>query len=74
MTLKLLKQLGIKFEIEESETQVKVIVQSSHYKFPEEYYIEPDASTAGYDLLVSSLYGIPIEIKGLTKNSIQGES
>jgi len=38
--------------------------------FPSEFYIEPDASTAGYDMMISSLFGIEIEIEGITKDSI----
>lgn len=74
MTLLLLEQLHIKVEILNQDSEVWITIHSSTFIFPSEFYIEPDASTAGYDVMISALFGIEVEIEGITKNSIQGEA
>ena len=73
MTLKLMNQFKIQYKINETDARIEILVESSHYEFPETLSIEPDASTAAYDALLATVHGFEVEIMNITQDSIQGE-
>lgn len=73
MTLKLMNQFKIQYKINETDARIEILVESSHYEFPESLSIEPDASTAAYDALLAAVHGFEVEIMNITQDSIQGE-
>lgn len=71
ITLKLLAQFGIK--INKDEQQSFFIPAKQSYCAPKHYWIEGDASSASYFWAASYLSGVPIQVEGVGKNSIQGD-
>ena len=71
MTLKLLTQFGVK--INKNQQQSFVIPARQSYRAPKHYWIEGDASSASYFWAASYLSGVPIQVEGVGKNSIQGD-
>jgi len=47
---------------------------SSAYVSPGRYEVEPDASSASYFLAAGAIAGGPVEVKGIGKDSLQGEA
>lgn len=50
-----------------------IVVPPGRYS-PQEFTIEPDASSAGYPLAAAAICGGRVTVPGLTKNSIQGDA
>ncbi len=70
MTISIMKHFGAKVE---NYNYSKFIVNNGEYISPSRYYIEPDASTASYFLASAAILSGKVVIKGLGKNSIQGD-
>ena len=71
MTLKLLKTFNVNYRI--NEDQNEIIIQSGQLKSPEEFFIEPDLSSASYFAAMAILGGGPIKLHKVKKNSLQGD-
>ena len=70
ITLNLMSRFGV--HVKKIDWQHFVIPSSSAYVSPGEIFVEGDASSASYFLAAGALAG-NIEIKGIGKNSIQGD-
>ena len=70
ITLNLMSRFGV--HVKKIDWQHFVIPSSSAYVSPGEVFVEGDASSASYFLAAGALAG-NIEIKGIGKNSIQGD-
>ncbi len=71
MTIKMMEQFGLKIS---RNSYKEFSVPAGAYKSPGEYYIEPDASSASYFLAAAAILGGEITIKGLGRNSLQGDA
>ena len=71
MTLKLLKIFNVKYRINRNHNDI--IIYSSKLKSPNEFYIEPDFSSASYFAAMGILGTGPIKLNNVKKNSIQGD-
>lgn len=71
MTLRMMRDFGI--TVQEEPSQV-FHVPSGVYKSPEDYRIEPDASSASYFLGATAVLGGSVKLLGLTENSLQGDT
>ncbi|NPV03009.1 MAG: 3-phosphoshikimate 1-carboxyvinyltransferase [Brevinematales bacterium] len=71
MTVGMMKQFGAK--ISRSEYRSFEVLPGS-YKMVPKYEIEPDASTASYFLAAAAIIGGDVEIGGLSRDSIQGDT
>lgn len=49
------------------------MVPQGTYKNPTTLYVEPDATSATYDMAQVALNGGFLQIKGLTRDSVQGD-
>lgn len=75
MTIEMLKQFGINKEnIVASETSYIIHPQSPYTAKPDGYQIEGDASAASYFFALPLVVGGTIEIEGVTKVSLQGDT
>lgn len=70
ITLNLMNRLGV--QVKKIDWQYFVIPGSGGYVSPGEIFVEGDASSASYFLAAGALAG-DIEVKGIGKNSIQGD-
>jgi 3-phosphoshikimate 1-carboxyvinyltransferase len=70
ITLNLMSRFGV--HVKKIDWQHFVIPNSSAYVSPGEIFVEGDASSASYFLAAGTLAG-DIEVKGIGKNSIQGD-
>ena len=71
MTLKLLKTFNVNYRINENHNEITI--QSSKLKSPEEFFIEPDLSSASYFAAMAILGGGPIKLHNVKKKSLQGD-
>ena len=71
MTLKLLKTFNVKYQINRSHNEI--IIHSSKLKSPNEFFIEPDLSSASYFAAMGILGAGPIKLSHVKKKSIQGD-
>ncbi|MFH4415920.1 MAG: 3-phosphoshikimate 1-carboxyvinyltransferase [Neisseriaceae bacterium] len=71
LTLDLIEKFGV--FIQTDRLQSFFISKSQSYHAPEHYMIESDASSASYFLAAAYLTGVPLTLKGIGKNSIQGD-
>lgn len=72
MTIKLMEVFGITLKVSNNYKNFYIVGNQS-YISPEEYYIESDLSSATYFLAAAAIKGGSVEIKGIRKNSIQGD-
>lgn len=70
ITLNLMNRFGV--QVKKIDWQYFVIAGSEGYVSPGEIFVEGDASSASYFLAAGALAG-DIEVKGIGKNSIQGD-
>ena len=70
ITLNLMNRFGV--QVKKIDWQYFVIAGSGGYVSPGEIFVEGDASSASYFLAAGALAG-DIEVKGIGKNSIQGD-
>ena len=70
MTASMLRDFGIEMSIGKSSI---IIPGQQTYKSPGVYHIEPDASAATYPIGLAVIHGIPVTLKGLGTNSLQGD-
>ncbi len=70
MTIKMMKQFGI--EVEQIENKTYKIAKDSSYSCSE-YKVEPDISAACYFYSIGAICGIPAKVKGVKKESLQGD-
>ncbi|MBM3360301.1 MAG: 3-phosphoshikimate 1-carboxyvinyltransferase [Betaproteobacteria bacterium] len=70
ITLNLMNRFGV--QVKKIDWQYFVIPSSEGYVSPGEIFVEGDASSASYFLAAGALAG-DIEVKGIGKNSIQGD-
>lgn len=71
ITLKMMQDFGA--DISNHHYQHFIIKGQQHYKTPEKYLIEGDASSASYFLAAAAIKGGSVTVKGIGKNSIQGD-
>ncbi|MGC8764604.1 MAG: 3-phosphoshikimate 1-carboxyvinyltransferase [Brevinematia bacterium] len=71
MTLNIMKEFGVSVK---NSGFKEFAVTPSEYISLSSYYIEPDASTASYFLAATAILSGEIKIRGLGKNSIQGDT
>lgn len=71
MTIGMMKQFGAKIARSE---YTSFEVSPGAYQMVPKYTIEPDASTASYFLASTAILGGDVEIEGLSRDSIQGDT
>ncbi|UAJ65819.1 3-phosphoshikimate 1-carboxyvinyltransferase [Candidatus Schneideria nysicola] len=72
ITIALMKNFGI--EVQHDDTYQNFYIKgATQYRSPGEYFIEGDASSASYFLAAAAIRGGTVRVKGITKNSIQGD-
>lgn len=71
MTLILMKKFGV--YVENNNYKIFNIIGRQKYYTPGNYFIEGDASSASYFLAASAIKGGIVNVKGINKNSIQGD-
>ncbi len=71
ITLNLMAKFGI--QVQREGWQRFTIPASSTYESPGKYYVEGDASSASYFLAAGAIGGGPIKVKGVSRDSIQGD-
>lgn len=71
ITLNLMAKFGI--QVQREGWQRFTISASSTYVSPGKYYVEGDASSASYFLAAGAIGGGPIKVKGVSRDSIQGD-
>jgi 3-phosphoshikimate 1-carboxyvinyltransferase len=71
MTIGMMKQFGVKISRDEYRS---FEVAPGAYRMMPKYEIEPDASTASYFLAAAAILGGDVEIGGLSRDSIQGDT
>lgn len=71
ITLNLMEKFGV--EVQRDSRQRFTISANSAYQSPGRYYVEGDASSASYFLAAGAIGGGPIKVKGISKDSIQGD-
>ncbi|CAL4320979.1 3-phosphoshikimate 1-carboxyvinyltransferase [Buchnera aphidicola] len=71
LTINIMKSFGVK--IINNEYKSFYIKGSQQYISPKNYFIEGDASSASYFLAAAAIKGGQVKVKGIGKNSIQGD-
>ncbi len=72
LTLRIMRSFGV--EIENHGFRKFSLEKPAGYLSPGEYRIEPDASSASYFLAAGAIAGGRVEVRGLHKDSLQGEA
>ncbi|CAN5543125.1 3-phosphoshikimate 1-carboxyvinyltransferase [soil metagenome] len=70
MTAAIMQQFGVS----DVEVGNRIIVVPQGRYTPQEFVVEPDASSAGYPLAAAAICGGRATVRGLTKDSIQGDA
>ena len=68
MTLKLLKTFNVNYKINKNHNEI--LIQSGKLKSPEEFFIEPDLSSASYFAAMAIVGGGPIKLYNVKKKII----
>ena len=71
ITLNLMAKFGV--HVERDGWKRFTILANSRYQSPGQYYVEGDASSASYFLAAGAIGGGPVTVKGISKDSIQGD-
>lgn len=71
ITLNLMAKFGV--EVQREDWQRFHIPATSGYKSPGRYFVEGDASSASYFLAAGAVGGGTVQVRGITKDSIQGD-
>lgn len=71
ITLNLMKRFGV--VVDNQDWQRYIIAADAEYISPNEIWVEGDASSASYFFALGLLSGGPIRIRGINKQSIQGD-
>ena len=69
MTLKMMHQFGVTVKCEES----RYVISPGNMYERHEYTVEPDASSAGYFYAAAAVGGGSIKVKGIHRESLQGD-
>lgn len=72
LTLALMRSFGA--EVLEPEENLFRLEEPMGYRSPGSYLVEPDASSASYFLAAGAVGGGPVTVRGLGKDSLQGEA
>ena len=72
MTLRMMQSFGVSIATDEDYRSFR-IVQGTAYQSPGIYQIEPDASAASYFFAAAAICGGSVTVKGLSRNSLQGD-
>eukprot|EP00158_Paraphelidium_tribonemae_P009289 Partr_v1_DN28824_c0_g1_i2_m33386 putative The AROM polypeptide catalyzes 5 consecutive enzymatic reactions in prechorismate polyaromatic amino acid biosynthesis (By similarity) len=73
MTIAMMKSFGIAVVRDKSQENVYHIPQG-HYINPEDYHVEPDASSATYPLAMAAIHGWKVIVKNMGSSSLQGDA
>lgn len=71
ITLNLMKRFGV--VVDNQDWQRYIIAADAEYISPSEIWVEGDASSASYFFALGLLSGGPIRVRGINKQSIQGD-
>lgn len=72
LTLKVMEAFGV--EVENRGSKTFRLEKPAGYRSPGDYRVEPDASSASYFLAAGAIKGGRVEVKGLGRESLQGEA
>lgn len=72
LTLKVMEAFGA--EVENRDFRSFRLEKPAGYRSPGEYRVEPDASSASYFLAAGAIGGGRVEVRGLGRDSLQGEA
>ena len=71
ITLQMMRDFGV--EVINDDYQTFIIQSGQHYKALDNYMVEGDASSASYFLAAAAIKGGSVKVKGIGKQSIQGD-
>jgi 3-phosphoshikimate 1-carboxyvinyltransferase len=72
LTLRIMEAFGVK--VENDGFKRFSLGKPAGYRSPGRYLVEPDASSASYFLAAGAIAGGPVEVRGIGRNSLQGEA
>jgi len=79
MTIKVMQQFGVKVvdtsqKDEQGKDMISWFIPQGVYQNPQEFIVEPDASSASYPLALAAITGGKITVDNIGSNSVQGDA